>query len=37
LAKCLSEHIGLGVGRPYGGLAVFLPAGPLDIISIMNS
>jgi len=36
LAEYLSEHIGLGVGKPYRGSAVVLPAGPLDIVSVAN-
>jgi hypothetical protein len=32
----LSDHIGLGIGKPYRGSAVFLPSGPLDIVSVAN-
>ncbi len=36
LAEYLSDHIGLGVGKPYRGSAVFLPIGPHDIVSVTN-
>jgi hypothetical protein len=36
LAEYLSDHIGLGVGKPYRGSAVFLPRGPHDIVSVAN-
>src|SRR5216683_3977587 len=36
LAEYLSDHIGLGVGKPYRGSAVFLPSGPHDIVSVTN-
>jgi hypothetical protein len=36
LADYLFDHIGLGVGKPYRGSAVFLPAGPHDIVSVAN-
>jgi len=36
LAEFLSDHIGLGVGKPYRGSAVFLPNGPHDIVSVTN-
>jgi hypothetical protein len=36
LAEYLLDHIGLGVGKPFRGSAVFLPAGPHDIVSVTN-
>src|SRR5258708_2210576 len=37
LAEYLSDHIGLGVGKPYRGLATFLvPFGAYEIVSIAN-
>src|SRR5260221_5462393 len=34
LAEYLFDHIGLGVGKPFRGSAVFLPSGPHDIVSV---
>jgi hypothetical protein len=36
LAEYLFDHIGLGVGKPFRGSAVFLPSGPHDIVSVAN-
>jgi hypothetical protein len=36
LAEYLFDRIGLGVGKPYRGSAVFLPSGPHDIVSVAN-
>jgi len=36
LVEYLSDHIGLGVGKPYRGSSTFLPGNVLDDISISN-
>jgi hypothetical protein len=36
LAEYLSDHIGLDVGKPYRGSAVFLPFDAHDIVSVAN-
>ncbi len=36
LVEYLSDHIGLGVGKPYRGSAIVVLGGPFDLISVEN-
>jgi hypothetical protein len=36
LVEYLSNHIGLGVGKPYRGSAIVVPGGPFNLVSIEN-